>query len=46
MNFDAVPAAGVGMSWSAAKKLATPDAVLAVNIVALYVAGGALVANA
>jgi cation diffusion facilitator family transporter len=38
-------AVGVGMLWSAVKKLETPDAVPAVNIVALYVAGSALVAK-
>ncbi len=36
---------GVGMLWSAARKLEAPETVQAVHIVALYVAGAALVAK-
>jgi cation diffusion facilitator family transporter len=36
---------GVGMLWSAARKLESPETVQAVHIVALYVAGAALVAK-
>ena len=38
-------AVGVGMLWSAAHKLQSPETVAQVHIVALYVAGGALVAK-
>ena len=38
-------AVGVGMLWSAFRKLEEPDTVQQVHIVALYVAGGALVAK-
>ncbi len=38
-------AVGVGMLWSAFLKLEAPDTVQQVHIVALYVAGGALVAK-
>jgi cation diffusion facilitator family transporter len=36
---------GVGMLWSAVRKLQNPDAVEQVHVVALYVAGAALVAK-
>jgi cation diffusion facilitator family transporter len=38
-------AVGVGMLWSAFRKLEEPDTVQQVHVVALYVAGGALVAK-
>src|SRR5512140_2629938 len=38
-------AVGVGMLWSAFRKLEDPGAIAQVHIVALYVAGGALVAK-
>ena len=38
-------AVGVGMLWSAARKLQSPETVAQVHIVALYVAGAALVAK-
>ncbi len=38
-------AVGVGMLWSAARKLEAPETVQQVHIVALYVAGGALLAK-
>lgn len=38
-------AVGVGMLWSAARKLEAPETVQTVHIVALWVAGGALVAK-
>lgn len=38
-------AVGVGMLWSAAQKLQTPESVQPVHIAALWVAGGALVAK-
>jgi cation diffusion facilitator family transporter len=38
-------AVGVGMLWSAFRKLEEPDTVQQVRVVALYVAGGALVAK-
>ena len=38
-------AVGVGMLWSAFRKLESPEAVAQVHIVALWVAGGALVAK-
>lgn len=38
-------AVGVGMLWSAVGKLQTPEAIQTVHILALYVAGGALVAK-
>jgi cation diffusion facilitator family transporter len=38
-------AVGVGMLWSAFRKLEEPDSVQQVHVVALYVAGGALVAK-
>ena len=38
-------AVGVGMLWSAAHKLEAPETVQQVHIVALYVAGGALLAK-
>jgi cation diffusion facilitator family transporter len=38
-------AVGIGMLWSAFRKLEEPDLVLQVHIVALWVAGGALIAK-
>ena len=38
-------AVGVGMLWSAARKLEAPETVATVHIVALWVAGGALIAK-
>ncbi|HMA06970.1 MAG TPA: cation diffusion facilitator family transporter, partial [Ramlibacter sp.] len=38
-------AVGVGMLWSAVRKLQDPETIAQVHIVALYVAGGALVAK-
>lgn len=38
-------AVGIGMLWSAFQKLESPDAVPSVHVVALWVAGGALVAK-
>jgi cation diffusion facilitator family transporter len=38
-------AVGIGMLWSAVVKIQSPDSVPAVHIVALWVAGGALVAK-
>ncbi len=38
-------AVGVGMLWSAARKLEAPESVPTVHIVALWVAGGALIAK-
>ena len=38
-------AVGIGMLWSAFRKLESPDTVAQVHIVALWVAGGALVAK-
>jgi cation diffusion facilitator family transporter len=38
-------AVGVGMLWSAVRKLQAPETIAQVHIVALYVAGGALVAK-
>jgi cation diffusion facilitator family transporter len=38
-------AVGVGMLWSAARKLEDPGAVQTVHIIALWVAGGALIAK-
>jgi len=38
-------AVGVGMLWSATKKLQAPETVQTVHIVALWVAGGALIAK-
>ena len=38
-------AVGVGMLWSAFRKLESPETVAQVHIVALWVAGGALVAK-
>jgi len=36
---------GVGMLWSAARKLETPETIQTVHVMALWVAGGALVAK-
>ena len=38
-------AVGVGMLWSAARKLEAPETIAVVHIVALWVAGGALIAK-
>ena len=38
-------AVGVGMLWSAARKLEAPETVQTVHIIALWVAGGALIAK-
>jgi len=38
-------AVGVGMLWSAARKLEAPDTIQTVHVMALWVAGGALVAK-
>jgi cation diffusion facilitator family transporter len=38
-------AVGVGMLWSAARKLETPETIQTVHVMALWVAGGALVAK-
>ncbi len=38
-------AVGVGMLWSAARKLEAPETIQTVHIIALWVAGGALVAK-
>ena len=38
-------AVGVGMLWSAARKLESPESIQTVHIMALWVAGGALVAK-
>ncbi|MEI8170849.1 MAG: cation diffusion facilitator family transporter [Rhodoferax sp.] len=38
-------AVGVGMLWSAARKLESPESIQTVHIVALWVAGGALIAK-
>ena len=38
-------AVGVGMLWSAARKLESPDTIQTVHVMALWVAGGALVAK-
>ncbi len=38
-------AVGIGMLWSAARKLEAPETIATVHIVALWVAGGALIAK-